>query len=70
MPFHLSENFHSSAMTPAEEKPEFFAPVSPSEEEPQPAAVEVEEEEYENKHLSRPRQDSFHQSSDNLIVGL
>lgn len=69
MPFHLSENFHGSAMTPAEEKPEFFTPATTSEEEPQPVVAEAEEE-YENKHLSRPRQDSFHQSSDNLIVGL
>lgn len=77
MPFHLSDNFHGSAMTPAEEKPEFFTSSFKEEAEVVPqsasAAADAEEEadkEYENQHLSRPRQDSFHQSSDNLIVGL
>ncbi|CAK7904334.1 hypothetical protein CAAN1_13S01860 [[Candida] anglica] len=69
MPFHFADHFHSSPMTPAEEKPDFFPTVDDNQESAIDSVDAVNEDEFDH-HEPRPRQDSFHQSSDNLIVGL
>lgn len=69
MPFHFADHFHSSNMTPSGEKQEYFD--AEAVEELQTSKSVVEDADKDNDAPApRPRQDSFHQSSDNLHVGL
>lgn len=69
MPFHFADHFHSSNMTPSGEKQEYFDTEAVEELQTEKSVVGDDAKDNETP-APRPRQDSFHQSSDNLHVDL